>query len=107
VQAKNSKENSTLLFQAWRRWADSAGEFVGSQKLFSQNLEARGFTPKKGSEGNYFVGLKLLSMEGEHVSDPEGVTGRPSKSSSTRKYAAARLALVKGGATQPVRRGEL
>ena len=49
------------LFRSWRTWADSAGEFVGSQKAFSQRLVGRGFRPQRlGREcKSGFVGLGL------------------------------------------------
>jgi len=39
---------SSDLFASWRQWADQAGEYVGSQKRFSQAVEARGFKPQRG-----------------------------------------------------------
>ena len=63
VKAPNAKAESSELFHDWRRWAESTGEFVGPQKRFSQNLEARGYTPLKGHAKRYFVGLKLREVE--------------------------------------------
>jgi putative DNA primase/helicase len=46
------------LFGSWRRWADNAGEFVGSERRFSQTLTARGFQAhRKKFRG--FLGLEL------------------------------------------------
>ena len=39
----NHAERSSRLFANWKAWAEPAGEFVGSQKRFSQSLEDRGF----------------------------------------------------------------
>jgi putative DNA primase/helicase len=36
-------ERSTVLFANWKAWAESAAEYVESQKRFSQILEDRGF----------------------------------------------------------------
>ena len=46
-------ELSADLWQSWKRWADAAGEFVGSQKRFSQTLEDHGFVPgRDGTKAN-------------------------------------------------------
>jgi putative DNA primase/helicase len=54
-------EGSTALFQSWKQWAEAAGEWPGSQKSFSQALEARGFNPKRlsGSGKAGFEGISL------------------------------------------------
>jgi len=62
VKAANSRTASAELFQDWRRWAENAGEFVGPQKRFSQNLEARGFRPAKGHASRDFIGLGLRPL---------------------------------------------
>ena len=46
---KTSTERSAVLFADWKTWAEAAGEFVGSQKRFTQALENRGFV--RGREG--------------------------------------------------------
>jgi putative DNA primase/helicase len=49
------------LFDSYKKWADAAGEFVGSQKRFSQTLEDRGFTRERqgGTGGRGFRGIGL------------------------------------------------
>lgn len=59
VTAKSSRASSYELFQAWKRWTDNENEFAGTQKRFSQNLEARGFVPQKSHGDRYFIGLRL------------------------------------------------
>ena len=61
VLGKNNQQGSTDLFFDWRWWADKQNEFVGAQKTFSENLEARGFILARKKTGNYFVGLKTRS----------------------------------------------
>lgn len=56
-----SRENTADLFASWRRWAEAAGEFVGSQKRFSQSLQARGFTPKRQS-GTGKMGFEAIGL---------------------------------------------
>lgn len=50
-----------VLFSSWREWCERSGEYVGSQKRFSQALQARGFEP--GSTGHDkargFAGIAL------------------------------------------------
>jgi putative DNA primase/helicase len=52
----------TELFADWKKWADTAGEFVGSQKRFSQALCDRGVAARKqggtGRAGFDGIGLK-------------------------------------------------
>jgi phage/plasmid-associated DNA primase len=76
VKGVNFRAGSTELFQDWQRWAECAAEFVGTQKRFSQNLEARGFKPLKAKAKNFFTGLRLRRA-GEVVEDVEGETNRP------------------------------
>jgi putative DNA primase/helicase len=50
------------LFADWKKWADAAGEHVGSQKRFAQTLADRGFAPRRqggtGRMGFDGIGLK-------------------------------------------------
>jgi putative DNA primase/helicase len=54
-------ESCGSLFGSWKRWADVAGEFVGSQKRFSGLLLERGFLAKRqpGTGLRGFYGLRL------------------------------------------------
>jgi putative DNA primase/helicase len=55
--AKNSE-----LFASWSEWAGKSGEYVGSQKRFSQNLETRGFAPQRHRQlGRGFHGIRLMN----------------------------------------------
>ena len=60
------------LFGCWKRWAELAGEFVGSQKRFSQALEARGFIPKRqaGTGRHGFEGIGLKPAEPHWYDQP-------------------------------------
>jgi putative DNA primase/helicase len=56
----NAWESSTTLFGSWSVWARNAGEPIGSQKSFVQNLEkGRGLTPKRNKDGRGFQGIRL------------------------------------------------
>ena len=56
----SSFAKSANLFASWSEWAGKSGEYVGSQKRFSQNLEARGFTPDRHRQlGRGFYGIRL------------------------------------------------
>jgi hypothetical protein len=54
------RERSSTLFSSWKLWAEGAGEYVGSQKRFTQALEDRGFIRDRNAEGQViFRGLVL------------------------------------------------
>ena len=50
---------SSDLFANWKGWCGRSGEFAGSNKTFSQRLEAKGFLKKKGRLGTAFLDLIL------------------------------------------------
>ena len=50
---------SSAAFESWKLWAERAGEFVGTQKRFSQRLEERGFEKKLDRTGRLFVGFRV------------------------------------------------
>jgi putative DNA primase/helicase len=51
-------DSSASLFASWRVWGKRTGEFVGSQKRFSQAITARRFKPQRGNHGHAgFMGL--------------------------------------------------
>jgi putative DNA primase/helicase len=57
----NAFTKSAQLFASWSEWATKSGEFVGSQKRFSQTLETRGFIADRDRTlGRGFRGLRLL-----------------------------------------------
>ena len=47
------------LYRSWVTWCESAGEKPGSQKRFSQTLEARGFERDHNRTGSLFNGLAM------------------------------------------------
>ena len=55
----NAWEKSNDLFASWVAWATKAGEYIGTQKRFSQNLETRGLTFERRGYGRGFRGLRL------------------------------------------------
>jgi putative DNA primase/helicase len=61
VMAPNAKSLTAELFNDWKRWADSTGEFVGSQRRFSELLLTRGLEKwrnNSGIRGFQGIGLK-------------------------------------------------
>jgi putative DNA primase/helicase len=62
---------STELFRDWTGWANNAGEFVGSQKRFSQALLDRGLAPRQqtGTNRAGFEGIALLPRESSEEAD--------------------------------------
>jgi putative DNA primase/helicase len=59
----NAWVSSSDLFASWTAWANAAGEPAGSQKRFSQTLEARGLTRHKTKIAQGFLGLRLRDGE--------------------------------------------
>jgi putative DNA primase/helicase len=57
----NAWEKAAGLFASWTTWAEKAGEHAGSQKRFSERLEARGIEPQRKHHGRGFIGLSLRS----------------------------------------------
>jgi putative DNA primase/helicase len=54
----NAWESTSALFQNWSSWATLAGENVGSQKRFSERLEAHGYERQQKRDGRGFTGLR-------------------------------------------------
>jgi putative DNA primase/helicase len=52
-------EASSALFASWKRWAEDGGEFVGSQKAFSEKLASRGLEPYRDRDGRGFRSVRL------------------------------------------------
>jgi putative DNA primase/helicase len=59
---QNAWEKTSDLFASWTGWATKAGEHVGAQKRFVQNLETRGLTYERHKDGRGFRGLKLTTF---------------------------------------------
>jgi putative DNA primase/helicase len=57
----NSWTASTELYTSWKNWAEQYGEQAGSQRHFSEKLEARGFIKERRSYGRGFCGLRLAT----------------------------------------------
>lgn len=55
----NGWEAASVLFADWRQWAESNGEFIGSQKRFSEQLAARGFKQFRSRVARGFQGISL------------------------------------------------
>jgi putative DNA primase/helicase len=51
VREANAKSLTAELFNDWKRWADAAGEFIGSQKRFADLLITRGIEKWRNSSG--------------------------------------------------------
>ncbi len=55
-------ERSSDLFASWSAYATKAGEFVGSQKRFTQKFESQGFTYASRRDGRGFLGFRLVPI---------------------------------------------
>ena len=60
VRDRAYAQRTAALFASWKAWGEAAGEFVGSQKRFSQAIEDRGFARDRNIDGQMiFRGLAL------------------------------------------------
>ena len=57
----NAWTATASLFADWQKFADSAGEFVGSQKRFTEKLSNRGFQVQRTMTARGFTGIALRS----------------------------------------------
>ena len=64
VTGMNVWGSASALFADWRQWAEANGEFIGSQKRFSENLAARcAIMPERRSAARGFQGIRLKLAE--------------------------------------------
>jgi putative DNA primase/helicase len=73
VLAPGARVVASRLFEAYREWAEGAGERALSPQAFAEALEARGFDRKRTSIARMWVGLGLRVVSGDGVTDPEVV----------------------------------
>lgn len=62
VKAANARSLTNELFADWKQWAETAGEYVGTQKRFSELLQSRGIEKWRntaGLRGLQGIGLKV------------------------------------------------
>lgn len=52
---------ASMLYSAYKAWADEGGEFTLSQTLFGRQLTERGFPSTRTSRGKMRIGISLLS----------------------------------------------
>ncbi|POR47078.1 putative DNA primase/helicase [Paraburkholderia eburnea] len=65
VREVNAKSLSAELFSDWKQWAESAGEFVGSQRRFSDLLITRGYDKWKNPAG--LRGFRGIDLKHPHT----------------------------------------
>jgi putative DNA primase/helicase len=60
VRTANAKSLTSELFTDWKQWAEASGEFIGSQRRFSDLLITRGLEKWRNSMGvRGFLGVGL------------------------------------------------
>lgn len=74
VREKGAHETNEALFKSWKSWADAAGEMAGSQKRFSQTMQAHGFSSGKHREKRGFYGARLKKPAYDDE-DPHKIVG--------------------------------
>ena len=53
------RELPGLLFESWQKWAEKAGEFVGTKKALGQKLEQAGFAKARANGIAWRSGLRV------------------------------------------------
>jgi putative DNA primase/helicase len=56
-----------VLYDVYRAWAESCGEYARRTQDFAQALEAAGFTKRKTMHGRYWDGLKLVPQRSAYA----------------------------------------
>jgi putative DNA primase/helicase len=51
----------SVLFEAWKGWAERARAYIGSSKQLAAELKARNFASKDMTQGLAFIGLKVAN----------------------------------------------
>lgn len=69
-KASNEILYSKEMYSNWKRFAEEAGEFVGSHKAFAAQMHSHGYVSKKNGRGSWYGGLKLKG-ETVHYRDDE------------------------------------
>ena len=72
VLSTSAKSLTAELFNDWKQWADGTGEFVGSQRRFSDLLITRGIDKWRNSmglRGFRGIGLKVSPSATQHPTD--------------------------------------
>lgn len=65
VVAQHATVTAAALFDAYRRWADGAGERAMSQQALAEALEARGFVKRRSKTARMWLGLALRTVVGD------------------------------------------
>ena len=52
----------SVLFEAWKGWAERARAYIGSSKQLAAELKARNFASKDMTQGLAFIGLKVANL---------------------------------------------
>jgi len=61
VTGRAAYATTAALFASWNVWAQRAHEPAGSQKRFSQTMQARGFRSQRNADGYAgFVGISIV-----------------------------------------------
>lgn len=53
--------SSSALYLSWKQWCERNGEYAGSQKRLSEQLEVRGLRPERSRVARGFLGVQLVT----------------------------------------------
>jgi P4 family phage/plasmid primase-like protien len=63
ILGKSFETSGKQLYGCWKQWCETNSERYGSQRSFSQGLEARQFEKKHRETGSYFCGIAVKAEE--------------------------------------------
>lgn len=63
IKDTSQHESAGDLFNSWKMWAEKSGEWVGSQRQFTQTLESRGFKRNRQGKSRGFLGLRIIRTD--------------------------------------------
>jgi putative DNA primase/helicase len=59
-----AEETASILFRSWKEWCEANGEYIGSQRAFSQRLTDLGLQRRHTECGTAFRGLRVAPLGG-------------------------------------------
>jgi putative DNA primase/helicase len=75
----NNREATSALFADWQQWAIKHDEVCGSQKRFSEQVEARGYTKTRTNVARGFQGIGLRTDAVTDVTDTSVIHVTPAR----------------------------
>lgn len=62
----NLRDVPAKLFSSWKNWAEAAGEYIGSQRVFGDRLDAAGYVRRKSHGTRFHEGIAVRQFDPTH-----------------------------------------